>query len=74
MAVATDEIEDLWKASLALGLAYGSMFGLFPTITFEWFGMRKLWLPDFRFSSQLIAVRHLKLISLRTGVSFPSHL
>ena len=73
MAVTTDEIEDLWKASLALGLAYGSMFGLFPTITFEWFGMRKLWF-GFRFSSQLIALRHLKLISLRTGVSFPSHL
>jgi hypothetical protein len=41
MAVLTDDVTDLWKASLALGLAYGSMFGLFPAIVFEWFGMRK---------------------------------
>lgn len=41
MAVATDDVTKLWKASLALGLAYGSLFGLFPTLTFEWFGMRK---------------------------------
>jgi len=39
MAVLTDDVTDLWKASLALGLAYGSMFGLFPAIVFEWFGM-----------------------------------
>ena len=42
MTIATDDVTDLWKASLALGLAYGSMFGLFPTMTFEWFGMREL--------------------------------
>jgi hypothetical protein len=40
-AVFTDDVTDLWKASLALGLAYGSLFGLFPTMAFEWFGMCK---------------------------------
>ena len=47
MAVLTDDVANLWKASLALGLAYGSMFGLFPTIVFEWFGMRKSYLLVF---------------------------
>ncbi|KAI0078268.1 MFS general substrate transporter [Panus rudis PR-1116 ss-1] len=35
----TDSAEELWKASALLGLAYGSLFGLFPTITIEWFGL-----------------------------------
>jgi len=39
MAIATDDVEDLWKASLTLGLAYGGLFGLSPTITIEWFGI-----------------------------------
>lgn len=30
--------EDLWKASLILGISYGGMFGLLPTVIFEWFG------------------------------------
>ena len=33
-------VENLWKASALLGLAYGCMFGLFPTICIEWFGLR----------------------------------
>lgn len=37
--VGTDDVKDLWKASLALGLAYGGLFGLFPTIMLEWFGI-----------------------------------
>ncbi|TFY63639.1 hypothetical protein EVJ58_g3140 [Rhodofomes roseus] len=32
-------VENLWKASALLGLAYGCMFGLFPTICIEWFGL-----------------------------------
>lgn len=32
-------VEDLWHASALLGLAYGGVFGLFPTITIEWFGL-----------------------------------
>lgn len=39
MAMTTDDVTDLWKASLALGLAYGSLFGLFPTIAIELFGI-----------------------------------
>ena len=35
------DIEHLWKASALLGLAYGGLFGLFPTLTIEWFGLRK---------------------------------
>ncbi|KAI0788666.1 major facilitator superfamily domain-containing protein [Abortiporus biennis] len=36
---ATSDVESLWKGSSLLGLAYGAMFGLFPTITIEWFGL-----------------------------------
>ncbi|KAH9928843.1 major facilitator superfamily domain-containing protein [Fomitopsis serialis] len=32
-------VENLWRASALLGLAYGCMFGLFPTICIEWFGL-----------------------------------
>lgn len=35
-----DHVSDLWKGSALLGLAYGGMFGLFPTIVIEWFGLR----------------------------------
>ncbi|CCM06575.1 uncharacterized protein FIBRA_08853 [Fibroporia radiculosa] len=34
-----DTVQNLWKASALLGLAYGAMFGLFPTIVIEWFGL-----------------------------------
>jgi hypothetical protein len=39
MGVATNDVTNLWKASLALGLAYGGLFGLFPTIAIELFGI-----------------------------------
>lgn len=39
MAMVIDDVTGLWKASLALGLAYGGLFGLFPTIAIEWFGL-----------------------------------
>ena len=29
------------NANALLGVAYGSLFGLFPTITIEWFGLRE---------------------------------
>lgn len=38
---AVDDVRSLWKGSALLGLAYGGLFGLFPTITIEWFGLRK---------------------------------
>lgn len=34
-----DDVHTLWIASALLGLAYGSLFGLLPTICIEWFGM-----------------------------------
>lgn len=34
-----DDVGNLWSASVMLGLAYGSVFALFPSITIEWFGM-----------------------------------
>lgn len=36
-----DNVRDLWKGSALLGAAYGGMFGLFPTIVIEWFGLRE---------------------------------
>lgn len=34
-----EDVEALWYASASLGLAYGGVFGLFPTVTIEWFGL-----------------------------------
>jgi hypothetical protein len=39
IAIGVYDVRDLWKASVVWGLAYGGLFGLFPTITIEWFGM-----------------------------------
>ncbi|KAG8874508.1 hypothetical protein FRB97_008452 [Tulasnella sp. 331] len=36
----TTQVDRLWRASAALGLAYGGMFGLLPVITYEWFGLK----------------------------------
>jgi hypothetical protein len=32
-------VHTLWMASASLGLGYGGMYGLFPTIMIEWFGL-----------------------------------
>ena len=46
VAVASvDDITHLWIASAVLGLAYGCVFSLFPTVCLEWFGMRKCRTP-----------------------------
>lgn len=34
-----DDVRDLWRGSALLGLAYGGLFGLFPTLVIEWFGL-----------------------------------
>ncbi|KDQ53050.1 hypothetical protein JAAARDRAFT_162309 [Jaapia argillacea MUCL 33604] len=34
-----EDVQNLWKASASLGLAYGGLFGLFPTLMIEWFGL-----------------------------------
>lgn len=36
-----DRVSDLWIASSALGLGYGAVFSLLPTVCLEWFGMRE---------------------------------
>lgn len=35
-----NHIGSLWLASASVGLAYGGAFGLLPTITIEWFGLK----------------------------------
>lgn len=40
-------VQTLWTASALLGLGYGGMFGLFPTIIIEWFGLGQ-WYTDRR--------------------------
>ena len=36
------DVASLWLASVALGFGYGGMFGLFPTIMIEGFGLGEL--------------------------------
>ncbi|KAG8220377.1 major facilitator superfamily domain-containing protein [Butyriboletus roseoflavus] len=38
-AIIVSSVETLWIATLLLGLAYGSLFGSYPTIMIEWFGL-----------------------------------
>lgn len=45
-----DDVRNLWKGSALLGLAYGGLFGLFPTLVIEWFG-----LGEFNFITSLHA-------------------
>lgn len=47
------DIDHLWMASSILGLAYGSIFSLMPTVCLEWFGMRML-VNNFLLSKRLI--------------------
>ncbi|KAF9236916.1 major facilitator superfamily domain-containing protein [Melanogaster broomeanus] len=41
-AIGVSSVESLWMASTLLGLAYGSLFGICPTIMIEWFGLAHL--------------------------------
>ncbi|KIK95478.1 hypothetical protein PAXRUDRAFT_826958 [Paxillus rubicundulus Ve08.2h10] len=41
-SVGISSVQSLWMASSLLGLAYGSLFGLCPTIFIEWFGLAHL--------------------------------
>ena len=34
-----EDIQHLWKASVILGGSYGMLFGLYPTLVIEWFGL-----------------------------------
>jgi hypothetical protein len=37
-----NNVAHLWKATALLGLAYGSLFGIAPTIIIDWFGLSHL--------------------------------
>ncbi|KAF9224559.1 MFS general substrate transporter [Gyrodon lividus] len=41
-AIGISSVQSLWMASALLGLAYGSLFGVCPTIVIEWFGLAHL--------------------------------
>ncbi|KAH7881863.1 major facilitator superfamily domain-containing protein [Phlebopus sp. FC_14] len=41
-AIGVASVTQLWMASALLGLAYGSLFGICPTIVIEWFGLAHL--------------------------------
>lgn len=41
-AISVNDVAHLWKATALLGLAYGSLFGICPTIVIDWFGLSHL--------------------------------
>lgn len=72
MAISIADVHDLHKASAMLGFAYGSMFGLFPTITIEWFGI-----AHFSENWGLVSLAPLlggNLLSLAFGRNLDSHI
>ncbi len=62
------DVRHLWQASTLLGLAYGSIFGIYPTLCIEWFGMRMSNLTAFL--TILTAKFTWQLISRRTGDTY----
>ncbi|KAI0820729.1 MFS general substrate transporter [Trametes gibbosa] len=66
-----DSIGDLWKASALLGVAYGGLFGLFPTLVIEWFG-----LPHFSENWGFVSLSPMlggNIFSLAFGRNLDSH-
>lgn len=41
-AINVEDVTHLWKATVLLGLAYGGLFGICPTIIIDWFGLAHL--------------------------------
>ncbi|KAJ6606619.1 major facilitator superfamily domain-containing protein [Mycena vulgaris] len=39
LAAQISDVTNLWKASALVGLAYGTIFGIFPTVCIEFFGL-----------------------------------
>ncbi|KAJ6473175.1 major facilitator superfamily domain-containing protein [Mycena sanguinolenta] len=39
LAAQISDLENLWKASVLVGFSYGTIFGLFPTVCIEFFGL-----------------------------------
>ena len=57
-AIAVSSVETLWIATLLLGLAYGSLFGSYPAIMIEWFGLGRSTFPRLRTSNAPTRSRH----------------
>lgn len=65
--LAVEDVTSLWQASTTLGFAYGGMYGLFPTIVIEGFGISKLLSSSVWPHTDLLFQ---KTTSRKTGVSF----
>ncbi|KAJ7647252.1 major facilitator superfamily domain-containing protein [Roridomyces roridus] len=39
LATQISDVQDLWKASMLVGFSYGTIFGLWPTVCIEFFGL-----------------------------------
>jgi len=71
VAGSVDNIAHLWIASALLGLAYGSIFSLLPTVCLEWFGM-----PHFSENWGYISLSPIvasNLFSLQFGRNLDAH-
>ncbi|KIY68607.1 MFS general substrate transporter [Cylindrobasidium torrendii FP15055 ss-10] len=71
IAASVDDIQHLWTASVSLGLAYGCIFGFFPALCIEYFGM-----PHFSENWGFIALAPLaggNLFSLAFGHNLDAH-
>ncbi|KAF8580797.1 MFS general substrate transporter [Ramaria rubella] len=66
-----EDVTRLWQASVILGLGYGGVFGLLPTITIEWFGMAH-WSENWGFVSLAPLVGG-NLFSLLFGRNLDAH-
>ena len=64
-----EDIQHLWIASSVLGVSYGMLFGIFPTVVIEWFGLGMLWKPGSPLYSNSPHTWFIQLISPKTGVS-----
>jgi len=70
-AASVSSIAHLWIPSALIGLAYGSVFSLFPTVCLEWFGM-----PHFSENWGFLAVSPMvagNLFSLVFGRNLDAH-
>ncbi|KAK7689988.1 hypothetical protein QCA50_006630 [Cerrena zonata] len=70
-ALSITEVDGLWKASSLLGLSYGCLFGLFPAVTIEWFGLHHF-SENWGFMS-LAPVIGSNILSIAFGRIFDAH-
>lgn len=68
IASVVEDVQSLWMASVALGLAYGSTFGLLPALAIDYFGIGEL--PQLLVS---VADPGFQFIFRRIGDIYPYH-